>query len=142
MTRIDFYIIPQDQLDQVLHFACRLTEKAYKLQNKVTIKVNNEEEASVLDDLLWNFKPESFIPHVKQNDSEEATIQIVWDQLGSDYDVLINLSDEIPLEFTRFQRVTQVASQHPDQRAKSREHYKYYKERGYPIHNHDLRRKN
>lgn len=141
MTRIDFYIIPQDQLDHIYHFTCRLAEKAYQHQHKITIKVNSESEAQQLDDLLWSYKPESFLPHVKQSDSEEAPIRIVWDDLGSDYEVLINLSDEVPLEFTRFQRVTQIASQHPEQRAISREHYKFYKERGYPLHNHDLRKR-
>jgi DNA polymerase-3 subunit chi len=141
MTRVDFYIIPQDQIEQIFRFSCRLAEKAYLHDHKVTIKVNSEEEANTLDELLWSFKPESFLPHAKQNDQELAPIRIVWDDLGSDYEILINLSDEIPLEFTRFERVTQIASQHPEQRAKSREHYKFYKERGYPLHNHDLRRR-
>jgi len=141
MTRIDFYIIPQDQLDHIYNFTCRLTEKAYQQDHKITIKVNSQEEAQKLDDLLWSYKPESFLPHNKQNDQEDAPIRIVWDNLGSDYEVLINLSDEVPPEFTRFQRVTQIASQHPEQRARSREHYKYYKERGYPLHNHDLRKR-
>lgn len=141
MTRVDFYIIPQDQLEQIFHFTCRLAEKAYQQENKVTIKVNSEQEANQLDELLWNFKPESFLPHNKQTDTESAPIRIVWDHLGDDYEVLINLSDEVPSEFTRFKRVTQIASQHPEQRAKSREHYKFYKERGYPLHNHDLRKR-
>lgn len=140
MTRIDFYIIPQDQLDHILNFTCRLAEKAYQHEHKVTIKVNSEEEATTLDELLWTFRPESFLPHAKQSDEEEAPIRIVWDNLGNDYEVLINLSDEVPLEFTRFKRVTQIASQHREQRAVSREHYKFYKERGYPLHNHDLRK--
>ena len=139
MTRIDFYIIPQNELQQVMVFACKLAEKAYKLEHKVTIKVDNEDQAIELDRLLWEFKPESFLHHVKENDSEDAPIKIVWDQLGNDYEVLINLSNEIPLEFTRFQRVTQIASQNEEQRATSRKHYKFYKERGYPLHNHDLR---
>lgn len=139
MTRIDFYIIPQDQPEQILIFACKLAEKAFKLDHKITIKVDTEAQATDLDRLLWEFRPESFIPHVKENDTEDAPVRIVWDKLGNDYEVLINLSSEVPSEFTRFQRVTQIASQHEAQRAKSREHYKFYKERGYPLHNHDLR---
>ena len=146
MTRIDFYIIPQDQPEQILIFACKLIEKAYSQNNKVTIKVDTSEQAETLDKLLWEFKPESFLPHKimdiesKSDDKTIPPILITYEELGSDYEVLLNLSAEIPLAFTRFQRVIQIASQQQEQRNTSREQYKFYKDRGYPMFNHDLRK--
>ena len=144
MTRIDFYIIPQNQPEQVSLFACKLIEKIYRSGHKIMVKVDDKETAEALDKQLWEYKPESFIPHkILDNSSEvspDTSILISYDSLGNDYEVLVNLSSEVPLEFTRFERVTQIASQYEPQRLSSREHYKFYKDRGYPLHNHDLRK--
>ena len=68
-TRIDFYLL-QDVADNEekasqskYALACRLIEKAYLRGHKVFVFCNNRQEAETLDELLWTFKEDSFIPH-------------------------------------------------------------------------------
>jgi DNA polymerase-3 subunit chi len=43
--------------------ACEIAEENYAQGRRVQIIVVDQEQAERLDDLLWTFKPDSFIPH-------------------------------------------------------------------------------
>ena len=62
MTHVDIYLLQDDSLDRN-HYACRLIEKAYRRQHHVYVQTSSQEHAETLDELLWTFKEESFIPH-------------------------------------------------------------------------------
>jgi DNA polymerase-3 subunit chi len=49
---------------------------------------------------------------------------------------LINLSSTIPAYFAQFERVIELVTE--DNKQSAREHYSFYKERGYPLHHHTL----
>jgi DNA polymerase-3 subunit chi len=63
MTDIDFYILSAQEPLQRLDFACRLVEKAYRSRCKVYIHFDTEAQAKTFDELLWNYRDNSFIPH-------------------------------------------------------------------------------
>jgi hypothetical protein len=54
------------------------------------------------------------------------------------HDVLINLTQSVPPLFGRFERVAEIVLDDPALRAASRERWRFYKERGYPLAHHDL----
>ncbi len=62
MSQADFYIMNEVEDEQRFFIACRLTEKAMAQGLKVYIHTASEQSAQDMDDLLWSFKPESFIP--------------------------------------------------------------------------------
>ena len=64
MTRVSFYLLNSQDVQSRQQFACRLAEKAVRQGNKVMIATGNEAESRELDQLLWSFRPESFVPHV------------------------------------------------------------------------------
>ncbi|MEZ5578324.1 MAG: DNA polymerase III subunit chi [Candidatus Competibacteraceae bacterium] len=43
--------------------ACRLADKAYGLGHTVYLFTASEARAAALDDLLWTFRQDSFVPH-------------------------------------------------------------------------------
>ena len=43
--------------------ACEIAEENYAQGKRVQIFVFDQEQAKRLDDLLWTFKPDSFVPH-------------------------------------------------------------------------------
>ena len=143
MTRIDFHILPQDSLDERIRYTCRLVEKVFRLQHEIFIQVDDVEDAKLLDKRLWDYKPESFIPHGLQSSeesSQQSPVEIGYGQHpGNHHQVLINLSHEIPTFFSRFERVIEVVCQQPEILENTRKHYRFYQERGYPLHRHDLR---
>lgn len=143
MTDIDFYILSAQEPQQRLDFACRLIEKAYRSRCKVFIQLDNIEQAKALDELLWSFRDSSFIPHCllgeeEQQDSPAVTLGYT-DAIPDHFDVLVNLAQEIPATFARYKRVLEIVIQQDDILAMTRQHYRHYKERGYPINNIDMR---
>lgn len=142
MTRVDFYILKQETLDDRMLFVCRLVDKAMRHGNRVLINVVDQPTAETLDDLLWSFRPESFIPHAIAG-SDEATEVPVVITVGQDqsnhHDLLINLTAEIPPFFSRFQRLAEVAVQIESILQTTRQHYSFFKQRGYPIETHNLK---
>ncbi len=148
MTRIDFYVLPDADPAQRPLLACKLAEKAYSQGMKVYIHTASEHDTQHLDELLWTFRDGSFLPHAMvKPESDPAgsdpgfTPPIL---LGHDHeptahtDVLINLGDEIPLFFGRFERVTELVDQRPELLTQSRERFRFYRDRGYEPNSHKL----
>ena len=65
MSRIDFYHLQKMSLDEVLP---KLVEKAYNLKKNIKITVGNEERVEALNNLLWTFDDDKFIPHGSKKD--------------------------------------------------------------------------
>ena len=53
-------------------------------------------------------------------------------------DVLINLTDEVLANFSCFERLVECLCLNNEVRGLGRERYRYYAERGYPIHMHEI----
>jgi len=161
MTKIDFYITSINTLDDYWHFACRLTEKAFRKQCDVYLHTANEEHMAAVEKLLWTFRPNSFLPHSSEISSEisaemsnkanednskidsaaSATGEILVACSGDPrdhHDVLVNLTEQTPECFSRFTRVAEVVMGTDEAKAKSRQRYKYYRDRGYPLEVHNL----
>ena len=158
MTKIDFYITNINTLDEYLNFACRLTEKAYRKQCDVYLHTANEEHMAALDKLLWTFRPNSFLPHSSESNAENGSVNKATENNNSaelasatgeilvacsgdpreHHDVLVNLTEQTPEFFSRFTRVAEVVMGTDEAKAKSRQRYKYYRDRGYPLEVHNL----
>lgn len=141
MTQVDFYILQDTEHQARWQFACRLIEKAYRLERRILVAVDTQEQAELLDDLLWSCKPESFLPHrlLQATDAPEAPIEItVGENVGEHHDVLINLSSKVPEQFSRFERLSEVVIQEPEILKATREHFSFYKTRGYPIQHRNI----
>lgn len=142
MTQIDFHILQDASVEARWLYVCRFIEKVERLGHSILVVVDSEEHAHELDDLLWSFKPESFIAHQIIGGDEEAKVEITYPSstgiidAGEHHDVLINLSCQIPDVFSRFSRLAEIVIQDPKILENTREHYRFYKQRGYPITQH------
>lgn len=145
MTRIDFYQIDNDEAP--LLFACRLIEKAYRQGHRIFVYTASDRQSAELDDLLWTFRPERFIPHARQSGGEAtgkaageaAPIQIGHQGEPDHQDVLVNLSNRVPEFFSRFDRVAEVVPLDENSRDAARQNYKFYKDRGYILDYHQMK---
>ena len=145
MTRIDFYILKNQNNHQINTVACRLAEKAWQNDNQVYIHTQNAEQLKQLDDLLWTFRSDSFVPHTcvkldKPAFTKKHNQVLLGHQFEPDpfFDVLINLDKTVPAFFSRFKRVLEVVNQDDNVREQGRQRYSFYRERGYPLHHHNL----
>jgi len=141
MTRIDFYISPDSQEQARYQLACKLTEKAYKLGNKVYIHTESSEQTGQIDDLLWTFRDGSFIPHQPSSKDSQKSVPVLIGhdkEVPEEADILINLAPDIPDFFSQFERVAELVNENPDAKARARERYKFYRDRGYELNTYNL----
>ena len=140
MTRIDFYIIEEGSEQATDNFICRLTEKAFSQSNAVFIHTLDEQHATKLDDLLWNFNEASFIPH-QLTSSESCNTPVLIGHETTEiphHDVLINLHREAPSFFSQFDRVAEIITTDETSKIKGRERYQFYRDRGYALETHKM----
>ena len=139
MTLVGFYVVQTSDPGQRLRVAARLADKAFQRGHRVFINATDEAQATELNELLWSFRPASFLPHGLHGQEHSETIAIGWGQEPDNHnDLLINLQLGIPSFFSRFARVAEVVTQEPDSLAALRKSWTFYKERGYQLEKHDL----
>lgn len=128
MPKVDFYVLKNGT--NKLQFVCKLLEKAYTEQQKVYVHTDNQADAHTLDERLWTFKDNSFIPHnlSDENLKPEPPIQIghANDNMGRQ-PILVNLSQTIPEAYARYQRIIEIVDE--QNKAQAREHFKNYREK-------------
>ena len=57
--------------------ACEIAEHTYAQGQRLQIIAANQEQATRLDDLLWTYKPDNFLPHGIWKGSENQVVQPV-----------------------------------------------------------------
>lgn len=142
MTKVDFYLLQDNSSQNRVVFACRLADKAYRLGNRVFIHTESADQTRQLDDLLWTFQQNSFVPHAiyqaAQNNPPPVLLAHNAEPDASNQ-VLINLAAEVPPFFSRFERVAELVNQNADIRHQGRSRYSFYKDRGYPLRTHEIK---
>jgi len=142
VTRVDFYVLRSTAASEIQRTACRIAEKAYRLGQKVFLHTASENSAREVDQLLWVFRDGSFIPHELADSDDAGHTPVV---IGHDRepdpahrDLLINLADEVPLFFSRFERVAEIVGGEETQKSNGRERFRFYRDRGYSLNTHEL----
>jgi DNA polymerase-3 subunit chi len=131
MPKIDFYILPETGRIPRLQLLCRLVEKAYPEKHQIYIHASDQNEATLIDQLLWTYREESFIPHGFYGDNLKPIppVQIGFQTTPEDHrDILINLSDDVPSFYQQFSRILEIVSDDPEQKTKARDRYKIYRD--------------
>jgi len=137
MTRIDFY----SNAEPKLQLACQLVAKAVGQSLRVLILAPEETTVRAIDKLLWTFPATGFQPHCMVGDPHAAETPVLiardCDALPHD-EVLLNLGADSPASFSRFHRLIELVATDDDDRAAGRMRFRFYRDRGYEIHHHDL----
>ena len=142
-TRVDFYIISDSNPQSEDVVACRLAEKAVKQGYKILILGQDTKQLHDLDEKLWTFKENSFIPHEIVNaDSlihEQLNVALATDSsLNEKANLLINLSGQIPANLNRFERIAEIVPAKQQERHQSRARFKTYREKNCELQTHEL----
>ena len=144
MTRVDFYVMASADHSDRLQLVCKLAEKALQRSQKVFIHSDSDDTLKELDDLLWSFRPVSFVPHhtVTTDDTPTSThsIPVILSKSSPDSErtLLINLAADVPPFFSRFERTLEIVNEQTHIKEAGRERYRYYQQRGYPLQHHKM----
>lgn len=145
MTRIDFYLLKAHEPQLRQRYACRIAEKAYALGHRVHIHTDSPQASRQLDELLWTFNPGSFVPHeVEPERPEDCPVTIghaIEGRLAeppAPHAVLVNLAADVPVSFSRFERVAEILDEDPAVLDEGRNRYRFYRDRGYELNHHEI----
>ena len=134
MTRVDFYVLPDVDLEARRRFACRLAHKAVAAGQHVHVHVADADAGADFDALMWEYPDHRFLAHGITGEPASNNAPVLIDHRepapGADQ-VLINLGSTIPSFFGRFERIIEIVVQNVLEDGRVR--YKYYRDRGYPL---------
>ena len=137
MTRIDFY----SNAESKLQVACQLIAKAARELSRVVVYAPDQNAARSFDKLLWTYQAIGFVPHCLESDplSAETPVVIAFDDSGlAHHRILVNLHTESPPSFSRYERLIEIVGTDEEDRQQARGRFRFYRDRGYEIHHHDL----
>ena len=138
MTRIEFHFNAPERLQ----YACRFLRKAYANDCRVGV-VGSEAVLRQLDAALWRLSDVDFLPHCTAVDGPElqaaSAIHLSTDAGHfSGLPMLVNLGDEVPVGFERFERLIEIVAVDDHGRMTARQRWKHYTAQGYDLLQHDL----
>jgi DNA polymerase-3 subunit chi len=141
MPRADFYLIAKPRFsDDPLLLICELARKACDAGSPTLILARDVEQAEAIDDALWSFDPDAYIPHQivgMDEDEDEAPVLIASPETEAPgRTLIINLRDEavtLPCD-----RVLEVVPADESAREPQRDRWREYKARGFELNKHDM----
>lgn len=141
MQRAHFYLIDKPRFrEQPLLLVCELAKRAVAANLPTLILARDQAQAEALDDLLWSFEEDAFIPHQiagMDEDEDEANVLIATPALDVALrPLLINLRDTAPNG--QFDRVLEVVPADPAARGPLRERWKHYQSLGFELKKFDM----
>ena len=150
MARVDFH----SQVGDKHRYTCRLARKIFSLAAqeqalKKIVVVGAQSDLETLNELLWSFSAEDFLPHCYIEEEAASFTPIVlatafdesqFEQIPHQ-DVFIHLGQEFLADIekitNRFERVIEVVSMAEEDVLAGRERYKQYRTMGLELFNHD-----
>ena len=136
MTSIDFYT----NVAQPLRLVAKIVAKAYRRHGSVRVLTPDAAATDALDRLLWMDPPLAFLPHCRMTSTIAAETPIWIDEAlehSGPAAVLVNLHPEPPPFFSRFERLAEVVAADEAHLTAGRARFRFYRERGYELRQHD-----
>ena len=143
-TRVDFYLLSAPGEQERMRTACRVVDKAWQRGLKVWVWAGDDEHLQSLDDLLWTFRQDSFVPHetiAESAPSEEPSAPVLLSVQASSLahtDVLINLSGKLPERASLPPRIAEFVGPEADARARGRDRFRGYRDMNCELTTHEL----
>lgn len=135
--KIDLYLLTHPTFAECFGFVCQLVEKTCQQGHAPLIKLESEQAANSLDELLWSFKDTSFIPHQRDGlDSISAGS-------GQGVPLLIQCRlTEKPagLDELNAARLLQIVPNQPNLLQLARQHYRFYQQQGCQLATHQIKK--
>jgi DNA polymerase-3 subunit chi len=139
MTKIHFYTGLPDKVS----YACNLVSKVLQRGKRIVVYSRNDDLLKRFDQALWSFQPLSFVPHVMRDDTLAGITPVLLAATAPEpaeplahHEVLVNLDQELPHFFSRFDYLMELVGQDSQDNHAARERWKFYKDRGYSIEHH------
>ncbi|MGD9842876.1 MAG: DNA polymerase III subunit chi [Steroidobacteraceae bacterium] len=139
MPQIEFHILSNTGADASMRHACQLVDQACQQQHAVFLRVESDAAAQHMDELLWTFRDQAFIPHEiisAQSPSHPRIMALIGKDeklLAPFQSLLINLSSTLPVQLNDVQRIIEIVDTDLLHKQHARDRYKLYRDQGYQL---------
>jgi DNA polymerase-3 subunit chi len=135
MTTVEFHILSATGDEARMRHACQLVDECYGKGERCFVRVASDAEAQRMDELLWTFRDQAFIPHevINTTASIHPNIMALIGACAAPAEFrsrLINLSNAVPDDVTTFTQMIEVVDADAQRKQQARERYKQYRELG------------
>ena len=125
-------------------YCCRLLRKAHGRGARVTV-TGPRQRLLDIDQQLWALSPTEFVPHAWADASAEVLLCspiVLYETLpppepGQTPPMLLNLFEQIPADYTLYERVIEVVGLAQAERAQARQRWRAYDQAQHRLTRHD-----
>jgi DNA polymerase III subunit chi len=139
--RADFYLIAKPRFrDDPLALVCELVRKCHATGLATLVLCRDAAQAEALDEALWAFDDDAYIPHqvagLDEDDELTPVLLVVPEVDVADRPLVVNLRDAAFRG--QCERVLEVVPADAAAREPLRERWRDYKARGFDMNKHDM----
>lgn len=136
-TNVMFYILPEQNTDANAHWyqACLHAAHCFRTNQRAYIFTDDQTTAHEIDELLWKFEPDSFVPHnlVGEGTQQGAPIEIGFEKPKNRRPILINLASKMPTFAGNYSHIIDFVPANNELKQQARERFKQYRHAGYTL---------
>lgn len=142
-TQVMFYLLSDkgstdtNDISSSLYQACLQASYFYRQNQRVFIYTEDEKDAEQVDELLWSFDSDSFVPHnlAGEGPKQGAAVEISHKAPRGRRPVLINLSNTVPDFANQFHLIVDFVPSDETLKQLARERFKACRQRGFQVDN-------
>ena len=144
-TQVMFYILPDkekgdastDSANSSFYHACLQASYFYRQNQRVFIYTQDQKSAEQIDEQLWAFDSDSFVPHNLSGEGPKqgAAVEISHQAPRGRRPVLINLSNTVPNFASQFQLIVDFVPSDETLKQLARERFKACRQLGFQVGN-------
>jgi len=143
-TQVMFYLLKDDVTDEsekdtrsAIYHACLQASHFYRQNQRVYIYTQDKQHAEQVDEMLWAFDSDSFVPHnlVGEGPKQGAIVEIGYQAPQGRRPVLINLTTTVPNFANQFNYIVDFVPSDEALKQQARERFKTCRQWGFQVNN-------
>lgn len=140
MAHVTFYLMNEPTVttnvtEEKYQLVCGLVTELFRKGQTVFLLCQTQAEADMLDEMLWQQDPDSFVPHGLSEETTvvQAPVEIGVLQPRRHRQVLVNLTDSVSPHAKRFAKIIDFVPWSESEKQQARERYKHYRALGFTL---------
>lgn len=140
-TQVMFYLLDEekseDKLALSLLHTCFQSAHYFRQNQRVFVYCQDQAQAHQVDELLWSFEPDSFVPHnlLGEGPKNGSAVEISWQTPTNRRPILINLTSTVPSFAHQFSQIIDFVPSDEALKQAARERFKMYRQHGFQVDN-------
>ena len=142
MLEVSFYVLSTAGMQERFRYACKIIQTAYRKGSFCYVQTDSPQQSHTLDEMLWTFSPNSFIPHqIYQDELPQFpnTVLIGHQPAPAQWQkVILNLSSVVPVDLNNTEKLLEILDNDEQIKIPARQRYRHYQQLGFKLNKYDV----